>query len=81
MTSDPSCDLVLGGLTDYLEEAAPPLLRPVYERHLHGCPRCSANLSQLTGLLHLLRSLPPERIPILRKHVLIEAFRGRQNAS
>ena len=81
MTTEPTCAMVIGGLTDHLEEASPPRIRRTYDQHLLHCTRCSTGLRQLDRTLHLLRSLPPERIPTPRKHVLLEAFRGRQNAS
>ena len=81
MTSEATCDRVLRGLTALLEEAPRPPHRQVYDRHLRECPRCSTRLRQLRRTVRLLRSLPPEPLPLLRRHVLVEAFLGRQNAS
>jgi anti-sigma factor RsiW len=57
------CREVVELVTDYLEGALSRRDRRRIERHLAGCPHCSAYLAQMRETLRLTGGLVPEDLP------------------
>jgi anti-sigma factor RsiW len=75
-----TCREVVDLLTEYLEDALPPLERARVEEHLAVCPDCRAYLAQTRTTVRLLRGLREETVPQETVDELVRAFR-RWNAA
>ena len=75
-----TCRELVDVLTDYLEDALPPLERARVEEHLAICPDCRAYLEQIRTTIGLLGRLREETVPAESVDELLRAFR-RWNAA
>jgi anti-sigma factor RsiW len=57
--TDLVCRQVVELVTDYLENALPRADRRRFERHLAGCPHCTAYLAQMRETIRLTGRLEP----------------------
>ena len=71
-----TCRELVDLLTDYLEDALPPLERARVEEHLAVCPDCGAYLDQLRTTVALLGRLREDDAPEPVPEELLRAFRG-----
>ena len=70
-----TCRELVDRLTDYLEDALPPLERARVEEHLAICPDCRAYLEQTRSTIGLLGRLREETVPPAYVDELLRAFR------
>lgn len=75
-----TCRELVDLLTDYLEDALPPLERARVEEHLAICPDCRAYLDQMRTTVGLLGRLREETVPAGAVDALLRAFRGWNGA-
>jgi anti-sigma factor RsiW len=71
-----TCQQLVELVTDYLDGALPPRERKRFERHIGGCPHCTAYLQQLQVTLGELGELHEEDVAPEVRDELLEAFRG-----
>jgi anti-sigma factor RsiW len=75
-----TCKEVREGLTEYLDEALPPVRRQGFVQHLAACPACERCLRQLAATRAAVSCLPREPMPDGMKRKLLEAMRRRESA-
>jgi anti-sigma factor RsiW len=76
-----TCRELVDLLTEYVEDALPPLERARVEEHLAICPDCRAYLEQLRTTVEMLGGLRSEEtVPQETVDELVRAFR-RWNAA
>ena len=75
-----TCRELVDLLTEYVEDALPPLERARVEEHLAMCPDCRAYLEQMRTTIGLLGGLREETVPQETVDELVRAFR-RWNAA
>jgi len=61
--------------SDYLEGALTRRQRRSYERHIRGCPNCSAHLEQIRAMVSALGAAAPEILPDDAQQDLMDVFR------
>ncbi len=61
--------------TDYLEGALSWRQRRSYERHLRGCPNCSAHFEQIRAMIVVLGTVEPEALSPAAQDDLMDVFR------
>jgi anti-sigma factor RsiW len=61
--------------SDYVEGALSWRRRRSYERHLRGCPHCSAHLAQIRRIVAELGRADPERLTDDARADLVDVFR------
>jgi anti-sigma factor RsiW len=69
------CRQVVELVNDYLEGALPRSERKRFERHLRGCPNCTAYLEQMRVTIAETGRLTPEDLPAGSREELTELFR------
>jgi anti-sigma factor RsiW len=69
------CQEVVELITDYLEDALSPRDRRRLERHLAGCPHCTAYLAQMRETLRLTGRLEPEDLSPEMQDEFTDVFR------
>jgi anti-sigma factor RsiW len=62
-------------VTDYLEGALIGRQRRSFERHLKGCPNCTAYLAQIRATVAATGKIAPEELSVEARDELIELFR------
>jgi anti-sigma factor RsiW len=72
------CQEVVELVTDYLEGALSARDRRRFERHIAGCPHCTAYLAQMRETLRLTGELTPEDLTPQMEDELSEVFRRWQ---
>jgi anti-sigma factor RsiW len=70
-----SCQEVVELVTDFLENALPPVRRAVVLEHLRGCDDCLRYLAQLQVTRRLLADVPAEPLPATERDALLRAYR------
>ena len=75
-----SCRELVELVTDYLEGALSRSDRARFERHIKGCPHCTAYLEQMRQTLALLGRLEEQSLPPAARDELLTAFRDWQSA-
>ena len=69
------CQQAVELVTDYLEGALSRRDRRRFERHLRGCPNCSAYLEQIRATIALAGSVEPEELTAEATQDLIDLYR------
>jgi anti-sigma factor RsiW len=59
----PDCPRIVTLLSDYLDGRLPSEVRSDLERHLSGCPECTAFVATFRSTVSLLQSLSEEDLP------------------
>ena len=59
----PSCSRLVSLLAEYLDGRLPPDVRGELERHLSGCPECTAFIGTFRSTVSLLQSLQEKDLP------------------
>jgi anti-sigma factor RsiW len=59
----PDCPRIVTLLSDYLDGRLPSEVRSDLERHLSGCPECTAFVGTFRSTVSLLQSLSEEDLP------------------
>jgi anti-sigma factor RsiW len=72
---DLSCLQLVELVTDYLEGALSRSDRARFERHIAGCPNCTAYLDQMRRTIAVLGRLEEESLPPAARDELLAAFR------
>jgi len=62
-------------VTDYLEGALTWRQRRRFERHLRGCPNCSAYLSQMRTMIATLGHIEPDALSLEAQEDLVDLFK------
>ncbi|MCA1834131.1 MAG: anti-sigma factor [Actinomycetota bacterium] len=70
-----SCKDLVVLVTMYFEEALPRRDRKRFEKHIAGCPGCTAYLDQMRMTIKLTGTLTDDAISPAAEAVLIAAFR------
>jgi anti-sigma factor RsiW len=75
LTPDIACQQAVELMTDYLEGALSWRQRRRLERHLKGCPHCSAYLEQMRITIAAMGKVEPEDLEPAAKDDLMDIFR------
>jgi anti-sigma factor RsiW len=75
LTRDLACQQAVELVTDYLEGRLSRRHRKRFERHLAGCPNCSAYLDQIRQTINLTGQMTPESLEPAARDELIDLFR------
>jgi anti-sigma factor RsiW len=71
-----TCKELVEIVTDYVEGALSPPDARRLERHIAGCPGCTAYLAQLQETIRLTGTLAEEDLDPGAREALLAAFRG-----
>jgi anti-sigma factor RsiW len=69
------CQQAVELVTDYLDGALSRRDRRRFERHLRGCPNCSAYLEQIRITIELTGSIEPEDLTPQAREDITELYR------
>jgi anti-sigma factor RsiW len=69
------CEQIVELVTDYLEGALSDRDRRRFERHLAGCPHCTAYLAQMRETIRLAGRLVPEHLSSQMREEFGELYR------
>ncbi len=72
---DLACQQVVELVSDYLEGALPRAERRRFERHLRGCPNCTAYLEQMRLTIATTGRLTPDDLPPEARDEFTRLFR------
>ena len=70
-----SCQELVELVTDYLEDALPPVERARFEAHIEPCDGCRTYLEQIRTTIGLTGRLAPEQLEPAAEAALLGAFR------
>ena len=73
--ADLSCRELVELVTDYLEGALDRRTRSRFERHISGCPHCTAYLDQIRETVRLTGMLREDQLEPRAREELLAAFR------
>ena len=73
--ADLSCRELVELVTDYLEGALDRRTRSRFERHISGCPHCTAYLEQIRETIRLTGMLREDQLEPQARDELLAAFR------
>ena len=73
--SDISCRELVELVTDYVEGALDRRTRSRFERHISGCPHCTAYLEQIRETIRLTGMLREDQLEQQARDELLAAFR------
>ncbi len=76
-----SCQELVELVTDYLEDALPPVERARFEAHIEPCDGCRAYLEQIRTTIELTGRLTPEQLEPAAATALLGAFRDWHSRS
>ena len=74
--ADLVCQQVVELVNDYLEGALPRAERKRFERHLRGCPNCTAYLDQMRVTITATGRLTPEDLTPEARQEFTELYRA-----
>jgi anti-sigma factor RsiW len=70
-----SCRELVELVTDYLEDTLDRRTRSRFERHISGCPHCTAYLDQIRETVRLTGMLREDQLEPRAREELLTAFR------
>ena len=73
--TDLSCRELVELVTDYLEGALDRRTRSRFDRHISGCPHCTAYLEQIRETVRLTGMLREDQLEPRAREELLAAFR------
>ena len=73
--ADLSCRELVELVTDYVEGALDRRTRSRFERHISGCPHCTAYLEQIRETIRLTGMLREDQLEPQAREELLAAFR------
>ena len=76
LTRDLACQQAVELVTDYLEGRLSRRNHRRFERHLAGCPNCSAYLEQIRQTIKVAGQMTPESLAPAARDELIDLFRN-----
>ena len=76
-----SCQELVELVTDYLEDALPPVERARFEAHIEPCDGCRTYLEQIRTTIGLTGRLTPEQLDPAAEAALLGAFRDWHSRS
>ena len=76
-----SCQELVELVTDYLEDALPPVERARFEAHIEPCDGCRTYLEQIRTTIALTGRLTPEQLEPAAEAALLGAFRHWHSSS
>lgn len=71
-----TCKELVELVTEYIEDALPPVQRQRFETHLQGCDGCTAYLEQMRQTIRLTGSLAKPDLNDEARRKLLDAFRN-----
>lgn len=71
-----ACREVVELITNYIEGALPAEDRHRFERHLAGCPNCTAYMAQMRATIRAAGAVRVEQLAPARREELVALFRG-----
>lgn len=75
LTSDLACQQAVELVTDYLEGKLPARQRRRFERHLRGCPHCTAYLEQIRNTVQLSGQVRADELDQATRRGLLDMYR------
>ena len=75
LSRDLTCQQAVELVTDYLEDRMPRGRRRRFEKHLRGCPNCTAYLDQIRTTIRLTGQVEPEQLDASTRDGLIDLYR------
>jgi anti-sigma factor RsiW len=75
LTRDLTCQQAVELVTDYLEGTLSWRQRRRFEKHLRGCPNCSAYLQQIRTTIELAGRVEPDQLDETTRNGLIDLYR------
>jgi anti-sigma factor RsiW len=75
LTRDLTCQQAVELVTDYLEGTLSRGQRRRFEKHLRGCPHCSAYLQQIRTTIELAGHVEPDQLDETTRNGLIDLYR------
>ncbi len=75
LTRDLACQQAVELVTDYLENKLPRRQRRRFERHLRGCPHCTAYLDQIRVTIQLAGKVDPDQLDPEIREGLLDLYR------
>jgi anti-sigma factor RsiW len=75
LSRDLVCEQAVQLVTDYLEGTLSRRQRRRFERHLRGCPNCSAYLEQIRATIAIAGRVDSDALPGRTREELIELYR------
>jgi anti-sigma factor RsiW len=75
LSRDLVCEEAVRLVTDYLEGTLSRRQRRRFERHLRGCPNCSAYLEQIRATIAIAGRVDSDSLPGGTREELIELYR------
>ena len=75
LTRDLACQQAVELVTDYLEGKLSWRQRRRFEKHLRGCPNCSAYLQQIRTTIELTGHIEPDQLDETTRNGLIDLYR------
>ena len=75
LTRDLTCQQAVELVTDYLEGTLSRKQRRRFEKHLRGCPNCSAYLQQIRTTIELAGHVEPDQLDETTRNGLIDLYR------
>jgi anti-sigma factor RsiW len=75
-TAEITCKELVELVTDYLEGALPSVDRSRFERHLGGCPGCTAYVEQFRETIRLTGMLREDDLEPAARDALLAEFRN-----
>lgn len=80
LTRDLACQQAVELVTDYLEGKLSWRQRRRFEKHLRGCPNCSAYLQQIRTTIKLAGHIEPDQLDETTRNGLIDLYRRYRSA-
>jgi anti-sigma factor RsiW len=75
LTRDLTCQQAVELVTDYLEGTLSRRQRRLFEKHLRGCPNCSAYLLQIRTTIELAGHIEPDQLDEATRNGLVDLYR------
>jgi anti-sigma factor RsiW len=75
LTPDLTCQQAVELVTDYLEGSLSRRQRRRFERHLRGCPNCTAYFEQIQATIRLSGRAEPDDLSPEARQALVDLYR------
>jgi anti-sigma factor RsiW len=75
LSRDLVCEEAVRLVTDYLEGSLSPRQRRRFERHLRGCPNCTAYLAQIRATIAIVGRVDSDALPPSTREDLVQLYR------
>jgi anti-sigma factor RsiW len=75
LNRDLVCEEAVRLVTDYLEGSLTARQRRRFERHLRGCPNCTAYLAQIRATIAIVGRVDADELPPNTREDLVQLYR------